>query len=109
MATTNTCAYIPGKGWFQYLPGMPEHAFDGASIILHNVHSARTCRHWHCVIHNPLAHHMEDWPLIWRSDRLIFERICPHGLGHPDPSQFDYWDETGQEYQGIHGCDFCCA
>lgn len=29
------------------------------------------------------------------------ERICPHGVGHPDP------DDTNPDT--VHGCDGCCA
>lgn len=107
MATTSTWAYSERFGWAQVLPGGVD--LEDASIVLHNVHSARTCRHRHCVIHNPLAHHMEDWPLIWRNDRGIFERICEHGVGHPDPSQFEYWQDTEQWFMGTHGCCGCCA
>lgn len=108
MATLNTWAYGERFGWVQVLPGVVD--MQGASIVLHNVHSARTCRYRHCVIHNPTAHHMEDWQLIWRNDRQIFERLCPeHSIGHPDPDQFEYWEETGQANQGIHGCCGCCA
>jgi len=74
-----------------------------------NVHSQSDCRGEVCPIHAPLDHHMLDWPMHWRSDRKIFERACPHGIGHPDPSDMatksfltadDGWD--------VHGCDGCC-
>lgn len=51
---------------------------------------------------------MRRWPMNWRGDRGILERICPHGIGHPDPDQREFWNETGQEWQGVHGCDACC-
>lgn len=42
----------------------------------------------------------------WRPDRGIMERVCEHGVGHPDPDdvkvQAGGWTET------IHGCDGCC-
>lgn len=77
-------------------------------LVLENVHSARLCEGWACVIHRPTPHHMAEWPLHWRDDRGIFERICEHGIGHPDPDQFDYWYATDQTAQGIHGCDGDC-
>ena len=61
-----------------------------------------------CVVHNPTDHHMRDWRLNWRGDRGIVERICPHGIGHPDPDQFEYWRSLGREYEAVHGCDGCC-
>lgn len=77
-------------------------------IVLRNVHSRKSCGGDNCVFHNPSDHHMKDWPLHYRDDRGIFERICEHNVGHPDPDQFDYWDRTGQDWQGVHGCDGCC-
>jgi hypothetical protein len=32
------------------------------------------------------------------------ERICEHGIGHPDPDQI-MRDEAGW----VHGCDGCCS
>lgn len=74
------------------------------------VHDADHCDpELSCVIHNPSGHHMSSWHLHWRGDRGIFERICPHGIGHPDPDQFEFWAQTCQEWQSVHGCDGCCA
>lgn len=61
-----------------------------------------------CVIHHRTGHHMAHWQLHWRGDRGIFERICPHGIGHPDPDQYPYWRATDQMWQTVHGCDGCC-
>lgn len=66
---------------------------------LHNVHSPDACSGHPCVIHNPSDHHMRDWPTNWRADRRMIERVCPHGIGHPDP------DNPGDKQ---HGCDGCC-
>ncbi len=54
-----------------------------------------------CPIHRPGEHHMVTWQLHWRDDRRIFERICEHGVGHPDP-------DSTPEGHGVHGCDGCC-
>jgi hypothetical protein len=70
-----------------------------AKKYLRNVHAASVCEGEHCVIHNPSDHHMRSWPLIWRGDRKMFERVCEHGIGHPDPDH--PFDKT-------HGCDGCC-
>lgn len=64
------------------------------------VHREADCLVTPCTIHSPSEHHMRGWPLLWRGDRRIFERTCPHGVGHPDPD--DIFDE------GVHGCDGCC-
>lgn len=79
---------------------------DGA--VLTNVHAGTSCEGRPCVIHRPTPHHMADWTLHWRDDRGIFERICEHGIGHPDLDQFDYWRSVDQDSQAVHGCDGCC-
>lgn len=101
-------------------PEDPTQAFIGSSTdpvfgiatgdaTLGNIHTADKCVGRTCIIHSPTQHHMRGWLLHWRDDRGIFERLCPHGIGHPDPDQEPYWEETGQQYQSIHGCDRCCA
>lgn len=89
------------------LPNSDEAVF-GRHIKLWSIHPESRCAGKPCVIHNPTDHHMRSWPLHWRDDRKLFERICPCGVGHPDPDQYDYWRESGQEHQGIHGCCGCC-
>lgn len=81
-------------------------------MVIRRVHARSQCQgqnDGHCVIHNPSDHVMRDFPLHWRWDRLIMERICPHGTGHPDPD--DMWFQVnvlGDEHAGIHGCCGCC-
>lgn len=58
-----------------------------------------------CAIHSPSEHHMRTWPLHWRADRGIMERVCSHGIGHPDPDDIKIRMRNGD---GIHGCDGCC-
>lgn len=77
-------------------------------ILLNNVHAMDNCAGRPCVIHNPTDHHMRGWRLCWRDDRGIFERICEHGIGHPDPDQFDFWRERDAMSEATHGCDGCC-
>ena len=73
-----------------------------------NVHDKSKCAGRVCIIHNPTNHHMRTWPEQWRNDRGIMERTCSHGIGHPDPDQFPFWEETNRMYESIHGCDDCC-
>lgn len=94
---------------------------DGAVImspsgrLLLQVHSATRCAGDVCVVHNPSDHPMRPFPLHWRDDRAMFERICPHGVGHPDPDQVAYWEAIlhGDDAwaMGVHGCcaSRCCA
>lgn len=64
-------------------------------------HAADRCQGPRCPIHHPSDHHMRQWPANWRHDRRIIERVCEHGIGHPDP------DDPTQDR--THGCDGCCA
>lgn len=70
------------------------------------VHDRSKCEGCFCPIHTPSDHHMRDWPLHWRGDRSIMERMCPHGIGHPDPDDFKI--KTSIHDDGTHGCDGCC-
>lgn len=64
-----------------------------------------------CCIHNPSDHPLKDAPMHWRSDRFMMERICPHGVGHPDPDGMAYARSQGSADSGIHGCcaEGCCV
>lgn len=80
-------------------------------LELHNVHDESKCEGRVCVIHSPTDHAMSEWELHWREDRSpgLFERICPHGIGHPDGDQWDYWVEIGATHMWSHACDGCCG
>ena len=77
-----------------------------------SVHNKEDCKGGSCVIHNPSNHSMKDFPTYWRQDRYLMERICSHGVGHPDPDDLDFKERLGgilvkRDYS-IHGCDGCC-
>lgn len=72
---------------------------ENSTQLLKNVHEEGDC-HGPCPIHRKSNHHMRSFPQHWRHDRQIMERICPHGVGHPDPD-----DPT---LDTVHGCDGCC-
>lgn len=76
--------------------------------LLVNVHLSNQCAGEFCVVHNPSDHHMRTWPLNWRDDTGVMERICPHGVGHPDPDAADFQESIGREWATVHGCDGCC-
>jgi hypothetical protein len=73
---------------------------DDYNQVIVNVHKSYQCRNDHCTIHNQSEHHMVGFPQKWRQDRHFMERVCPHGIGHPDP------DEIIQNL--VHACDRCC-
>lgn len=80
---------------------------DGS--VMENVHPAAVCEGRPCVMHNPTDHHMREWRMRFRNDTGVCERICAHGIGHPDPDSLAYFrDERGLKMMGVHGCDGCC-
>ena len=68
------------------------------------------CLDYGCCIHNPSDHIMVEWPMLYRFDRGLMERVCPHGIGHPDPDAIAYgMRKFGESADtGVHGCDGCC-
>lgn len=83
-------------------------------IHLMHTHPAETCAGRACVVHHPSAHHMNTWPRNWRGLRDIMERICEHGIGHPDPDDAAFRhiraEMIGTPFDtGVHGCDGCCT
>ena len=50
---------------------------------------------------------MTAWPQNWRADAKKMERLCPHGVGHPDPDDVAF-NKTIKRDVSVHGCDGCC-
>ena len=79
----------------------------------YNVHAWNECSNPNaCVIHNPSDHPMVTWPRHLRENGLV-ERICKHGIGHPDPDSARWLNENDtvigrRGSWGVHGCDGCC-
>jgi len=74
------------------------------------VHAASVCEGQPCPYHHPSDHLMVTWPTLMRTNRLV-ERVCRHGVGHPDPDSLDYFarsDPGNGQALGVHGCDGCC-
>lgn len=72
-------------------------------------HGADRCAGRPCCVHNPSDHHMRDWPLVFRFDRgALGERICPCGIGHPDPDSLTHlltvMPPDDADAMGVHGC-----
>lgn len=99
------------------MPGL----FDKQDVIflwdgrVLNTHPEGSCSGEFCSVHNPSEHPLDTAPLNWREDRYLMERICPHGIGHPDPDDLTHKrsrlsEETYKRYAfEVHGCDGCCA
>ncbi len=83
-------------GKFEVTQGIRHHP---KSICEGDVHG--------CPFHKPSLHAMIEEPMLLRETGLI-ERICPHGIGHPDPDSIGWMDRHGRPGYGVHGCDGCC-
>lgn len=105
---------------WSYIPGYLLQDLDDKGLELiawedgfMRVHAQRLCKGHACCIHNPSDHRMKDWRQHWRNDRGLMERLCPHGVGHPDPDDIAFKARTrGERFarvESIHGCDGCCS
>jgi hypothetical protein len=93
-------------------------------ITLHSgrilqTHGPAQCAGQACCFHNPSEHPLNTRPLMWRADvrPSFMERICGHGVGHPDPDSLAFLiavavadPELRENVEAleIHGCDGCC-
>lgn len=84
---------------------------DGPVIV----HPPQRCAGQVCCVHNPSVHPLDSAPLVWRSDRVLMERRCEHGVGHPDPDDLAHkartWGSNYARWNAIHDCcpDRCCC
>lgn len=82
-------------------------------IQIHDENS--DCHQYGCPVHNPSNEAIAIGRLFWRDDRGIFERICEHGVGHPDHDMLRWMERTrGADYarvESVHGCCWhrCCV
>ena len=70
--------------------------------VSHNIHRKVDCKGRYCCMHKPSEHAMRDWPMLLRETGLV-ERLCSHGVGHPDPDSVAFLGESWK----LHGCDGC--
>lgn len=93
------------------MPDPDEEITMLASGPLHH-HPRAACQGEHCCLHNPSDHPLKDAPLNWRPDRALMERVCTHGIGHPDPDDQAHYGRTHSEVdvaaRAVHGCCGCC-
>lgn len=84
----------------------------GSGEVVSNIHDGSQCQGRSCVIHNPSDHPMRRFRTHFRRGDIKpahVERICPHGIGHPDPDDLIYQKSIGEEGMSVHGCDGCCG
>jgi hypothetical protein len=89
-------------------------ALEHTSERLVYVHDPALCAGRPCTIHHRTDHLMRSFPQHFRQDRGIMERICPYGVGHPDPDDLAWRPATyergieGRDTASVHGCCGCC-
>lgn len=87
---------------------------DDYGTTIYNIHLPEVCAGRPCSIHAPSAEARAIGKLSirvpgpWDIKPMHFERICEHGVGHPDPDDLAYWCSLGEDSMGVHGCDGCC-
>lgn len=93
------------------VPGQPRKYIDGHGNVLVGVHERSPRCDLGCVIHSPTDR--TGFPTLFRRDRLLVERVCPHGVGHPDVDHLRYvawaYDRDKAKAEAVHGCDGCCS
>ena len=70
-------------------------------------HDPAFCAGRGCSRHHPSEHHMRTWPKVWREYYGYSDRMCPHGVGHPDPDDVGPLQAFGEVGPG-HPCGRCC-
>lgn len=100
---------------------MPEDIGDSITLVdgrTLKTHGKDQCSGESCCIHNPSVHPLADAPLDWRPERALIERVCDHGVHHPDPDDRAHWerkigtDPVAEEFldaRAEHPCDGCCT
>lgn len=71
-------------------------------------HDPAMCAGERCIFHNPSPHRMGSWPYNLRASGLV-ERLCPCGVGHPDPDSVAWFEAQGRPGFSVHGCCGCCV
>jgi hypothetical protein len=79
-----------------------EVQLEHSDAVLYDVHDPLACKGRPCPIHGRTDHPLRYATQVWRSDRGVVERICEHGVGHPDPDSL-----PGTKH--MRGCDGCCG
>lgn len=74
-----------------------------------NVHAANAeCAQYGCVIHFPSAEGMALGKTHYNTVRQQMQRVCEHGVAHPDPDSQNWRERTLGSRDDIHICDGCC-
>ena len=92
------------------IPMVGEHGSIAGVLVTHD---STECALEVCCLHHPSDHPLASAPLRWRHDLEYMERVCEHGIGHPDPDSLAYiyvvYGEMAAAFVSVHRCDRCCG
>lgn len=100
----------PFAGLVHRPPVAPAPAAAGRTgdMSLAAPHDPALCAGRGCSRHHPSDHHMRTWPKVWREYYGYSDRMCSHGVGHPDPDDVVHLQALGGACTA-HACDGCCV
>ena len=99
---------FPGLGDRPSVASGPTAAGPGGDMSLAAPHDPALCAGRGCSRHHPSNHHMRTWPKVWREYYGYSDRMCSHGVGHPDPDDVVHLQALGGACTA-HACDGCCV
>lgn len=88
------------------------HCRVGTRVIMPNgqvlvdIHSINLCASYACSIHHPSQHLMVGMLQVYDFDKKLMQRVCNHGVKHPDP------DDRALHLRSKDGFDLshtCCS
>jgi hypothetical protein len=93
-----------------YLTMLEESPDSGAVFRLGNTHQPSQCSDHPCVIHNTGSlHPLTMEPAFWNAEQGCIERVCYHGVHHPDRDDEAYYISMGHGSRDHDDCDGCCT
>lgn len=79
----------------------------GGKVIY--IHNKKNCKGRGCPVHHPSDHEMKKWPMSWNLQVLSMERVCEHGIRHPDPDDYKFRQDNQIDIPDhAKDCDGCC-
>lgn len=82
---------------------------DSGQLMLDVHANSPECQEHGCPIHNPSDRAVAIGTTHYNTERQRMDRVCEHGLAHPDPDSQDWRERHFGDRDDEHDCDGCCA